>query len=175
MRTAAAPRGRVLVVPALLTLAAAFGGALVVWPEAFAGDPALDALVTEVRTQPAHHRKLMALEQISRIGSRPARSAVEALAGSADDATALAAISTMSREDQSGFRTALEDIVDDTDRSEAVRCAALGACLKLRKDDARSWSDVKGWVETRTRSDAALAAFARSYAKSAWGSEVSDE
>ena len=168
-------RGRIQTVPLLLTLAAGFGLALLVWPSVFAANPRVADLVEEVETQPARHRKLMALKRLSDMDSRAARAAIEELAESDDEMTSLAAISTMSREDLSGFRDALEDVVDDTDRSDAVRCAALGACMKLRKGDRKKWSAVKDWVEERTEDEEDMEKFAAAYSKRLWGSEVSDE
>ena len=109
----------------LLIPAALIGAALVIYPDAFAEDPQVTALVEVVETQPARHRKLIALKELCVLDSADARAAVIELAESDDEAVAIAAIMTMSREDFRGARQALEDIVEDTGRSDGVRATAV--------------------------------------------------
>ena len=111
----------------LLAVAAIAGLALAIYPDAFARNRQVDDLVTLVETQPARHRKLMALRELAVLDNRAARNAIEELADSEDDLTAMTAIVTMSREDFSGTREALADIVGDSARSDGVRATALGA------------------------------------------------
>ena len=160
---------------ALFGAVAIAGLVLLIYPDAFARNTQVEDLVELIRTQPARHRKLMAFKELAMIESRDARRAIIHLADSDDEMTALTAIVTMSREDFSGARKALVDIVEDSDRSEAVRCSALGACMKHRKDDDESWSDAKDWVSRSSRSNDDLDAFAKACSKSRWGEEVSDE
>ncbi len=48
----------------LLAAGALFGVALIVYPDAFADDPEVDALVELIENQPARHRELMALKEL---------------------------------------------------------------------------------------------------------------
>ena len=159
----------------LLGAVAIAGLALAIYPDAFARNHEVKDLVELIETQPARHRKLMALRELAQLDNRDARVAIQHLAESDDEVTAMAAIVTMSREDFSGARKALVDIVEDGNRSDAVRSTALGACMKHRKDDREAWSDARGWVKAKSKDDTKLDAFAKAYSKHLWGSEVSDE
>lgn len=158
----------------LLAVAALFGGALIVYPEAFATDPQIAELVAEIENDPARHRRLMALKSLVELDSAAARAAVVELAGSADDGVALAAVMTLSREDFPGARDALVAIVEDGARGDGVRRTALGAWLRHRKGDDRSWASTSDWVADRTTGNDALAGFAHDYASHLWGEEVVD-
>jgi len=157
-------------------LAAALLGVLVAaWPAAEAGDKTVAELVKLIESQPARHRKAMALKELCDLDSIAARKAVIALAKSGDDATALCALSALSREDFTGARKACEDVLADSKRSDVVRSAALGACLKLRKGDGKKWADIKTWVGRQTKGESELGDFSTALSKKLWKAEVSGE
>ncbi len=133
-------RGTVLV-------AVAFAVLLLAWPTATAGDRRVDAQVSIATSSPAHHRKAMAIQALVKLNNGNARRAITGMAKHADDATALVAIAALCREDFRGARATLIDIAEDTDRSEAVRCTALAACLELEATDGHDWTEVESWVE----------------------------
>ncbi|MCG3135184.1 MAG: hypothetical protein HMLKMBBP_02690 [Planctomycetes bacterium] len=87
-----------------------------------------------------------ALEELRAAGDSESRKAIEELADSTDDRIAAQAIATLGRSDHSGARTKLKSIAADTARSDAARCTALTAWLRLEKKDGRTWSDVSGDV-----------------------------
>lgn len=155
-----------------LITAAAFGVLMIVWPGAFARDRRVDDLVELVETQPARHRKLMAIKQLCDIDSKAARTAVIDLAKSSDPATSLAAISSLSREGLSGGIAALEGLAEDANRGDAVREAAIGARLKLGKDDHQSWQQVKSWFNEATKGKADLRTSSLAQAKALWPREA---
>jgi len=140
-------RGRAVVIVG--AAAAAVAAAVFLWPGAEATPPSrCQQLVTICTSRGGDCRKLLALEELLTTDSSAARDALAEIADSGDDRVAAMAIGALGRGDQSGARDKIEAVFEDTDRSDAVRAAALSAHCRLKAADGDSWSDCGGYVRS---------------------------
>jgi hypothetical protein len=95
-------------------------------------------------------RRLAALEKLRTMESADAGKALAALAASNDDALA----------GHSGAEDAVEDVLEDTGRSDAARAAALTVWCERRSKAGDDWGDVEDYVEEKSGENAALLAAA---------------
>lgn len=134
-----------------LVLAFAAAATLVwgVWPRAEATPSRVEQLQTICSAPGGDCRRLLAFEELASINTRSSRDALNDLAGASDDRVAVMAIGTLGRRDQSGARTKIQDVYEDTNRSDGVRAAALAAYCRLQAADGKEWADCKSWVKQK--------------------------
>lgn len=100
------------------------------------------------------NRKLMAIDELCGMDTKEARAALEVIAKSSDDRTAVAAIAAIGREGYTGSETKLLAIAQTPTRSDTARSAALAAWAQAKKDAGKSWNDVKTTMENTTSHEA---------------------
>lgn len=168
-------RGRVRKGTAVLAVAVAVAGlaAIGVWPRADAAPSEVEALTTICASPGGLSRKLIAIEALCNIDSSAARDEVIALAGSRDDRVAVAAIGALCREDFA--RDTIEEVYEDTSRSDAARMAAQIAYCRLHASDGDSWADVKRYVKTTAEDNPRLSAQWAGLKAKHWAAEVDSE
>ena len=81
----------------------------------------------------------------------------------------------MSRKDPPGARRSLEEVYENTTRSDLVRMAAMCALCRLASLDGKSWSEVKGYVKRTAGTNERLRKQAAELKTKFWANEKETE
>lgn len=167
-------RGNVLALAALAAAIVITGG---VWPRAEATPTEVDRLVAILESPIPERRKLVVVEELRQLDTSAARDALGALAENTDDRVAMVAIRALGRSEWNAAGGAIEDVYEDTGRSDLVRGAALGAFLVRESASGETWASCKGWVKQHAGGNAALNAQYAAVKTELWPieQEVDDE
>ncbi len=137
-------------------------------PSADALDKDTQALVDLCEARVSIHRQRIAIGKLADKGTGDSRKALNRLAGSDNDQLAALALGALCRDGSTAAHKTVKGVLEDTKRSEFVRCAALGAHCQIVKDGGDGWNDAKGYVNARASGKRALDDMADSLAKKLW-------
>jgi hypothetical protein len=120
---------------------------------------ALDSEVAKlqhVAENGSRQQRLKAMDALRRLGTDDAETALASLADSRNEQTAAFAMSALARTGTSDAEQKLKSVLEDTRRSDLARSFALTHWCTLRAKEGDSWDDVKGYVESKAGTNAAL-------------------
>lgn len=138
--------------------AVAFIGAAAFWPAAEATPTRVETLSAELNSPAGEYRKAMLMDELRKIDSSAARTALGTLADAADDRLAMLALRALGREGSTGSKTKLASVYEDTNRSDLVRATALAVWCKEASDAGSTWASAKTWVKQHAGTNSLLCA-----------------
>jgi hypothetical protein len=91
--------------------------------------------------------RLAALRELAALDTSDSRKALEELADAKDDPLATSSLFTIGRADQTGGRSKLKAVFEDTKRAHLARVAAFLAWARLEAKDGASWSSIESYAK----------------------------
>ena len=159
-----------------LVALAALGAWLFAAPRNFVEEAvALDteaAKLQHVAENGSRQQRLKAIDALRKLGTDDAATALAALIDGKSEQTAAFAMSALARSGSSDAEKKLKAVLEDTKRTDLARSFALTNWCTLRAKEGASWDEVKGYVDAKAGTNAALTDAAAAVKAARFGKEA---